>query len=362
MAEGAPAGGGGGTGTGEGRFDFLKHKVGPLPLFVWIIAAAGIYWFLIRKNAGRATDPAGNVGQIDPATGFVYGSPQDRQALAGSSGGGGASDGSSGSSGSTTAGAYQDNAAWGRAAINYLVGLGIDPAAANESIQQYLSSQTLTPAQQANVNLAIQAIGAPPTLPGPTGTPVPPVVTPPSGTVYATNPPTGLTVAGKTDTTVSLKWNASGNATGYMVSWGKSSAASDGSMTVESTVTSATAGGLSDNTLYFFRVQAKPAKDGAPFASAQTTTNSKTAPAPTPSPPPPPPSGGGGGGGARVQIVGHWPNWDGSLSGIGAHWHVDWHRIYSANHDVIEAAARAHGHASSNGGNLIFPGTRLVIP
>jgi hypothetical protein len=61
-------------------------------------------------------------------------------------------------------------------------------------------------------------------------------------------------------------------------------------------------------------------------------------------------------------MVGHWPNWDGSLSGIGAHWHVDWHAIYNRNHDAIEAAARAHGHVNSNGGNLIFPGTWLDIP
>lgn len=36
--------------------------------------------------------------------------------------------------------------------------------------------------------------------------------------------------------------------------------------------------------------------------------------------------------------------------------------IYNANADVIEAAAKAHGFASSDNGNRIWPGTVLVIP
>jgi LysM domain. len=37
-------------------------------------------------------------------------------------------------------------------------------------------------------------------------------------------------------------------------------------------------------------------------------------------------------------------------------------RIYNANRSTIEAAARAHHHANSHSGDLIFPGTVLVIP
>lgn len=37
-------------------------------------------------------------------------------------------------------------------------------------------------------------------------------------------------------------------------------------------------------------------------------------------------------------------------------------KIYSANKEVIERAARKHGHSSSNNGNLIYAGTRLTIP
>ncbi|MFD5589766.1 LysM peptidoglycan-binding domain-containing protein [Streptomyces sp. NPDC127063] len=39
-----------------------------------------------------------------------------------------------------------------------------------------------------------------------------------------------------------------------------------------------------------------------------------------------------------------------------------WSEIYDANESAVEAAARSHGYATSDGGNLIFPGTTLTIP
>lgn len=39
-----------------------------------------------------------------------------------------------------------------------------------------------------------------------------------------------------------------------------------------------------------------------------------------------------------------------------------WTEIYDANESAVESAARSHGYATSNHGNLIFPGTRLTIP
>lgn len=157
----------------SGGLKFLTQKVGPLPLGVWIIAAVGIWWYLNRKNSGTAAT-------IDPATGFPAGSPQDQQALQ-SLADQGSTAGSSGSEPSGPTGGYADNEAWGRAAINYLVGLGIDPTTANQAVQNYLSSQVLTSAQQGDVNLAIQALGPPPNLPGPVATNPPPVTTPPGG-------------------------------------------------------------------------------------------------------------------------------------------------------------------------------------
>ncbi len=41
---------------------------------------------------------------------------------------------------------------------------------------------------------------------------------------------------------------------------------------------------------------------------------------------------------------------------------TSWQKIYKANKKTIEAAAKRHGYSSSNGGNWIFPGTKLTIP
>jgi hypothetical protein len=342
-----------GHAAGKGLEAFTR-KIGPFPVWVYGVGLAlAIYlWRKKSGGTGQQTDPAGNVGTIDPATGYVYGSSQDKAGLAAQNST--STDGSSGgTSGSTTAGQYADNSSWGRAAVNYLVGLGEDPTAANEAIQQYLSSQTLTPQQQAMVNLVIQGIGAPPQLPGPTGTPPPPVVTPPGGIVYATNPPSGLTVSGKTSSTLTLKWNASTNSTGYVVRYGRTTDATDGSVSVGSGTTTATIGGLTQNVLYHVRVQATPAKDGAAFASTTATTDKVATPGGGVTPPP---AGGGGGGNAgHSYTVVHGD----TLIGIGNKLHIDWHVLYNNNKSVIEAAARSHDHSSSDGGHWIFPGTVL---
>jgi hypothetical protein len=177
---------------------FLTRKVGPLPLAVWLVAGVGIYWYFSRRQAagsgstaqgpGNQTDPAGNTGYIDPSTGYVYGSPEDTAGLQ-QAGQQSAGSGSGGSQNPSVGSTYADNGAWGRAAINYLAGLGVDATTANQAIQLYLTSQPLTTSQQGDVNLAIQALGPPPTLPGPvTGNP-PPVTTPPGG--GGTTPPPG---------------------------------------------------------------------------------------------------------------------------------------------------------------------------
>lgn len=159
--------------AGKGGLSFLTQKVGPLPLGVWLAAGIVLVWYFSQQNkksststAGQQTDPAGNVGTIDPQTGYVYGSSEDQAGLAADDTT--SSTGTSGQSATTGAQTYADNNAWGTAAINYLVGLGIDATTANQAVQQYLSSQVLTTAQQGDVNLAIQALGPPPSLPGPT--------------------------------------------------------------------------------------------------------------------------------------------------------------------------------------------------
>ena len=97
----APSGGGEKSGS---PFGFLGHKLfGKVPVWVVAVAAVGAYYWYTKYGpgkkaagaAGNQTDPAGNTGTIDPATGFVYGSSEDLAVLAGQSG-------------TSTAGNYQD--------------------------------------------------------------------------------------------------------------------------------------------------------------------------------------------------------------------------------------------------------------
>lgn len=72
----------------------LAKKVGPFPLGVWAAAGVGAIWYMEKKKGAGSpgappvqgqgnygTDPAGNTGYINPATGFVEGSPSDVAAL-----------------------------------------------------------------------------------------------------------------------------------------------------------------------------------------------------------------------------------------------------------------------------------------
>jgi hypothetical protein len=271
-------------GTAKGAGNFLTQKVGPLPIGVWMVAALGIYLYLKNKSAAAAKNtgptavtPAGTVG----TTGGIGSSDM--------SGGGGGSTGNTGTSGSTTAGQYQTNDAWGRAAVNYLVSIGEDPTVANSAITQFLASQNLTADQQAMVNLAIQSLGAPPNLPQP-GTAPPPVNNPP-GTVYAANPPTGLSASNAQMNSVDLTWNKVTNATAYTVKY-SAPGVSQQTLSVNGTDTHVTVGGLSAGTRYEFQVQAVPAKPGDSYASTSATTaNGPTGQPPASQPPADPHAG-----------------------------------------------------------------------
>jgi hypothetical protein len=263
---------------------FMK-KVGPLPVIAWA-GIAGVVYYVVKKraaaggaataapaaanNSGEAgsmgTDPAGNTGLIDPSTGYVYGTPADQAALAANGIGGGSPGGSPG--GSSTSQTYTTNTAWEDAAINYLVGLGVDPTGANSAIAAYLTSQSLSTTQQAEVNEAVQALGAPPQPPSPATSP--PVVSPPgvSGP-YATNPPTGLAQSSVTSTSASLKWNSTTGAKGYTVTYTPAGGAAQTQTVSQPYVT---LGGLKPQTSYAVSVQATPADSGAGSATTTVTT------------------------------------------------------------------------------------------
>lgn len=213
----------------KGGLDFLKQKVGPLPLGVWLVLGLGIYLYLQRQQASSSsasavpnqqTDPAGNIGTIDPATGYVYGTPEDTASLSANNAGTSSPSGSAGQSSTSGGQSYADNNSWGIAAVNYLVGIGVDAATANQAVQLYLTSQPLTTAQQGDVNLAILKLGPPPTLPGPVSSNPTPVTTPPGtggggGGRKSVGVPTGLVVTAKSNHSARIKWNKVTGATGY---------------------------------------------------------------------------------------------------------------------------------------------------
>lgn len=339
---------------GRGISETFKHKLGPLPVGVWVIAAVVVWYVVSRRKSssagGQQTDPAGNTGTIDPKTGYVYGTSQDQSAL-------GAQDsgnlGTSSGSGSTVAGQYTTNADWARAAINLLVGQGIDPTEANTAIEQYIGSQQLSPQQQADVNLAIQSLGAPPDPPQPGGNPTP-IVTPPSpGPVYATNPPTGLMVSGTTTSTVSATWNRSTNATGYTMT-----VTASGQPTASTTVTGTDAGGtvsgLAPQTDYQLQVQATPARPGDGYASTGFTTAAQSAspapepapaPAPAPAPVPAPPRTTT----VTVAKFGNPAPWNSTMWGIANHFGISLSKLEAANPQVTNP-------------NLIYPGQQITVP
>lgn len=339
---------------GKGLKGALSKKIGPLPVVVWIGLAIVIFYYVSKKNSagtssGDQTDSAGNVGQIDPKTGYVYGSAEDAAALGQASSGLG-TDTDSGTGGSTVSGQYADNNAWAVAAINYLVSIGVDATSANTAITQFLASQPLTTQQQGEVNLAIQRLGAPPSPPEPGGSP-PPVVTPPSSTTYATNPPTGFTTTSVTSSSIGTKWNAATNAASYTLYWGTTADAKDGKTTVSTTT--ATATGLKANTLYHLRVQANPVKSGAGFASL-TKTTSKTST--TPSKPSKP---------AEKAPYKHTVTKDGeSYSSIAKQYHYSkgGHALWVYNYTDSPHTAAAKAEIKKRGPDLLYHGSTVYVP
>lgn len=345
-----------------GLKEALGKKLGPLPAGVWIAIAVAVFWYVAKKQkgsaaaSGQATDPAGNVGTIDPATGYVYGTPEDQAGLGGGSSSVGTSQ-DSGSGGSTTAGQYADNNAWAVAAINYLVSIGVDATEANTAITQFLASQQLTAQQQADVNLVIQRIGAPPSPPEPGGHPGP-IVTPPGGrTTYATNPPTGFTTTTVSANSIAAKWNSTTNAASYTMSWGTSPNASTGSVTVSTTA--ATATGLKPGTLYYLRVQANPVKSGAGFASlSKTTAKSSSSGGGTPK------GGSGGSKSSAPQAVTVRQGSGESFSSIAAQYHYKpgGHALWVYNYTSSPHTAAAKAEIKKRGPDLLYGGETVYVP
>lgn len=149
---------------------FLTRKAGPLPIGVWIIAVGGGIAIAVymRRTAGAGAEVPTEVDD----QGFNQGGNTFTP------GGVGGSAGTSNVNPLPTAPA--DNDEWLQRAADYLVGKGLSGSQVAHSLGKWLGGETLTQQDRAIVDMAIQAIGNPPTAPppSPNAPPVPPTIPP----------------------------------------------------------------------------------------------------------------------------------------------------------------------------------------
>src|SRR5688500_6245002 len=125
----------------------LTKQIGPLPAGMWLLVIGGGFavGYFINRNMAKAPteDPSSQqLTETGVRTGsrqLIYEPPQ------------------SGSKDTTP----DTNAAWGRRAVNYLVGTGVQSTTAESAVNKYLQGHSLSIAEKALVNLASAAIGNP---------------------------------------------------------------------------------------------------------------------------------------------------------------------------------------------------------
>jgi len=153
----------------------LGKMYGPLPLGAWIaVVGGGLAFALYQRNQSQSTpdssdwtdtdtDPGVGLGGVPAGYTYTGGDDDDTDTDDDTSDG-------SGQSYSIT-----DNASWGRAATNELIGLGYDSAAAATAIGVYMNGGSPTATQWALIRVALSRVGAMPD-------PVPTQNNPPSTT------------------------------------------------------------------------------------------------------------------------------------------------------------------------------------
>jgi hypothetical protein len=258
------------------------------------IASVGIAGYVLyrQSQAKQTTDTSGySTADVDPQTGYPYGSPEDQAALAAMSAGtqgqlnsssfvGGSvlgydqygnpiyTQGQGG--GITGTGGFTSNAQWTQAAEALMGSTGSDAIAA--ALGKYLLGQPLTADQITNVQQAIAAEGFPP-VPGPEGFPpsyhtaaVPPSGGGGTGGTVAHNPVKGLRTEPRF-TQIDVHWQPLAGAKKYLVK-----AHHNGRVADQATVagTFATMNNLHKGTTYRITVWAQPGTGTTATTSART--------------------------------------------------------------------------------------------
>lgn len=182
-----------------GLEESMSHKLGPLPVGVWLLAIGGgvaiaIYY---RRNAAATTATTDPVASTDTQPG--------------------AGNLSDGTDPNTPTGPQRPstNEEWYSASVDAILGTnrGYNPGAVETALRRYLDGQTLNASDQAIVNTAIRLVGAPPSPP-----PAPDPGTEPGNPPDKLAAPTNVRATSVGKTTATVAWNAVAGAQSYLVS------------------------------------------------------------------------------------------------------------------------------------------------
>lgn len=132
----------------------LSKKVGPLPIGAWIgiIAAGVLIAYVINSRGGSGGSqtvlevaPDGTTGNDSGVGDGTVGGWMYQQATA-----------------AVAAKTYTSNEAWGRAAIQYLIGQGYDAALADVAIRNYLGGKNISSQMRPLITAALEGLGPTP--------------------------------------------------------------------------------------------------------------------------------------------------------------------------------------------------------
>jgi len=133
------------------------------------VVIGGIVYFRERGTATATPTDTTVTGDVDPATGFVYGTPEDLAALASQgtdlgSVGGVTNTGGGGSVPSTGTGSYATNGEWSQAAIEYMInnGLVTDSTQLAAALGKYITGAYADDISVQLIDQAIAVQGYPP--------------------------------------------------------------------------------------------------------------------------------------------------------------------------------------------------------
>lgn len=190
------------------------------------VGAAGVVavaYYRQKKTQAQAQSVAdAGSSEIDPATGYPYGSAEDAAALAAQNayvsptdvgGGGGASSIPASNVG------YSSNGQWQQAAVQILTSNGevSDPTALSAALGAYLTGAYATDTQRSLIQQAIAVAGYPPVA-GPSGYP-PSINTQPTQTGLTPGTVSGLHATRISTNEIALAWSPASNANGYDLAW-----------------------------------------------------------------------------------------------------------------------------------------------